>query len=79
MQITVDLPEDVIAKAAALAKEGSGNISAVIVSALRKLQVSPSRPLPEPPAGHGCRFPVVEGRPVTESELAQLLEADGLP
>lgn len=79
MQITLDLPDDVFAKADAVAKQESRSIGSVLADLIRGMKPVP-RPdskLPQPASGK--RFPVVEGRPVTQAELDRLLAEDGLP
>ena len=79
MQITLDLPDDVFAKADAVAKQESRNIGSVLADLIRGMKIVPRPdPLPQPAQGH--RFPVVEGsRPFTVEEIDRMLEEDGLP
>ena len=78
MQITVDLPDDVFAKANAVARNESRSLASLLADLIRGMKSSPQaafKPSPVP----GSRFPVVEGRPVTQEEIDRMLEADGLP
>lgn len=79
MNITLDLPDDAFARADARAKQESRSLGSVIVDLIRAM-----KPAPQPTnmpirtkAGH--RFPVVDGRPVTQKEIDRLLAEDGLP
>jgi len=78
MQITLDLPDDVFAKADALAKQQSRSLGSVFAELIRGMKPSP-REAPQFPPPFGQRFPVVEGRAVTQAEIDRLLEEDGLP
>jgi hypothetical protein len=65
MQITLDLPDDVCAKAEAIAKQQSRSVGSLFVELVRKLKA----PEPPPASGRGeWKLPVVKGRPVTEVE-----------
>jgi len=78
MQVTVDLPDDVYATALSVAKRESRTVGSVIADFIRGRRSSlPLQPAKTPPPGN--RFPVVEGRPVTQEEIDRLLEEDGLP
>lgn len=78
MQITLDLPDDAFAKANAVARQESRSLGSVLADLIRSMKPSP-QPAFTPPPVPGCRFPVVEGRPVTQAEIDLMLEADGLP
>jgi hypothetical protein len=78
MQITLDLPDDAFAKANAVARQESRSLGSVLADLIRSMKPAP-QPTFTPPVVPGCRFPVVEGRPVTQAEIDSMLEADGLP
>lgn len=78
MQITLDIPDDVFAKADALAKQQSRSLGSVFADLIRGMKPSPREVTQSPPTS-GQRFPVVEGRAVTQAEIDRLLEEDGLP
>jgi hypothetical protein len=78
MQITLDLPDDVFAKADALAKQQSRSLGSVFADLIRGVKSAPKEG-PKSPPTVGQRFPVVEGRTVTQAEIDRLLEEDGLP
>lgn len=78
MQITLDLPDDAFAKADAVARQESRSLGSVLAELIRGMKPVP-RPAFTPPPVPGGRFPVVEGRPVTQAELDRMLEEDGLP
>ena len=78
MQITLDLPDDAFAKANALARQESRSLGSVLADLIRSMKPEP-QPTFTPPVVPGCRFPVVEGRPVTQEEIERMLEVDGLP
>ena len=78
MQITLDLPDDAFAKANALARQESRSLGSVLADLIRSMKPEP-QPAFTPPVVPGCRFPVVEGRPVTQEEIERMLEVDGLP
>lgn len=78
MQITLDLPDDAFAKANAVARQESRSLASVLADLIRGMKSSSQAPIKPSPVP-GCRFPVVEGRPVTQEEIDRMLEADGLP
>ena len=78
MQITLDLPDDAFAKANAVARQESRSLGSVLADLIRGMKPA-QRPAFTPPPVPGCRFPVVEGRPVTQAEIDLMLEMDGLP
>jgi len=78
MQITLDLPDDAFAKANAVARQESRSLGSVLADLIRGMKPSQKPAITTPPVP-GCRFPVVEGRPVTQEEIDRMLEADGLP
>lgn len=72
MQITLDLPDDAFAKANAVARQESRSLASVLADLIQGMKSSPPaafKPSPVP----GCRFPVVEGRPVTQEEIDRIL------
>jgi hypothetical protein len=79
MQITLDLPDDAFAKADAVARQESRSLGSVLADLIHSMKPSlgPAFKPPQPVPGH--RFPVVEGRPVTQAEIDRMLEEDGLP
>ncbi len=78
MQITLDLPDDAFAKADAVARQESRSLGSVLADLIRSMKPAPL-PAFTPKPVPGDRFPVVAGRPVTQAELDQILEEDGLP
>lgn len=79
MQITLDLPDDVFAKADAVAKQESRSIGSVLADLIRGMKPVPRPDSKTPQPAVGQRFPVVDGRPVTQTELDRMLAEDGLP
>ena len=81
MQITLDLPDDVVAKADALARKESRSLSSVVLDLIRGARKMPPQAEASPSeSGKPWRLPVVEGsRPFTLEEIDRMLEVDGLP
>lgn len=81
MQITLDLPDDVFAKADALAREQSRSLSSVFADLIRSARKTGSKPDHSPASNQKAwKLPVVEGsRPFTLGEIEKMLEEDGLP
>ena len=73
MQVTLDLPDDAFAKADALAKRESRSLGSVIAELIRGMRAAPLPALARPKTLPGQRFPVVEGRAVTEAELERFV------
>ena len=72
MQITLDLPDDAFAKANAVARQESRSLGSVLADLIRGMKPAPQQAF-TPPAVPGCRFPVVDGRPVTQAEIDRML------
>ncbi len=80
MQVTLDLPDDVFAKAEALAREQSRSLGSVLADLIRGVEPEPRPAFELAPLLPGHRFPVIEGsRPFTVEEIDRMLEEDGLP
>ncbi len=79
MQITLDLPDDAFAKVDAIARQESRSLGSVLADLIHCMKPSlrPVSRAPQQMPGH--RFPVVEGRPVTQAEIDHMLAEDGLP
>ena len=81
MQITLDLPDDVFAKAEAMARKESRSLSSVVLDLIRGARKIPPQTDSSPHEhSKAWRLPVVQGsRPFTEEEIDRMLEEDGLP
>jgi hypothetical protein len=79
MNVTLDLPDDAFAKADARAKQESRSLGSVIVDLIRAMKPAPQPTNMPKHTKAGPRFPVVDGRPVTQKEIDRLLLEDGLP
>jgi len=79
MQITLDIPDDAYAKADAMARGQSRSLGSVITDLIRSTKAAPLPDTSKRGVPPGDRFPVVEGREVTQAEMDRLLEQDGLP
>jgi hypothetical protein len=80
MQITLDLPDDVLAKADAVAKQESRSLGSLLADLVRSMKSEPAPDSKLPQPAQGYRFPVVEGsRPFTQEEIDRMIEEDGLP